>query len=64
MSINSSCSRDFDEIMNMVHLGKSAARQFTGHRVIRPQFCARIAVTAMTKPVIVAKAMCFVEGAP
>lgn len=50
--------------MNMVHLGKSAARQFTGHRVIRPQFCARIAVTAMTKPVIVAKAMCFVEGAP
>ncbi len=48
----------------MIHLGKNMARQFTGHRVTRPQACAHIAVTTMTIRVIVAKALCFVEGAP
>ena len=40
------------------------ARRFTGHHVTRPQACAHIAVTPMTTSVILAKAMCFVEGAP
>ncbi len=48
----------------MIHLGKNMARQLRGHRVTRPQACAHIAVTPMTTRVIVAKALCFVEGAP
>lgn len=48
----------------MVHLGKNTARRFTGHHVTRPQACAPIAVASMTIRVIVAKALCFVEGAP
>jgi len=48
----------------MIHLGKNTARQFTGHHVTRSQACAHIAVTSMTTRVIVAKALCFVEGAP
>lgn len=48
----------------MVHLGKNTARRFAGHYVTRPQVCTLIAVASMTIRVIVAKALCFVEGAP
>jgi hypothetical protein len=48
----------------MIHLGKDIARQFNGYHVPKPWACARIATTTMTLHVIVAKAMCFLEGAP
>ncbi len=46
----------------MIHLGNNTARQRTGHDVTRLWARAHIATT--TPCVIVAKAMCFVEGAP
>ncbi len=46
----------------MIHLGNNTARQYTGHRVTR--LWTRAHVAATTIYVIVAKAMCFVEGAP
>lgn len=48
----------------MIHLRKDMTRPLTGHYVTRPQVCARIAVTTLTIRVIVAKALCFVEGTP
>ena len=46
----------------MIHLGNNTARQRIGHRVTQPW--ARAHVAATTIYVIVAKAMCFMEGAP
>lgn len=48
----------------MILLGNNTARQFTGHHVTKPWARAHIASTTMTTCVIVAKAMCFMEGAP
>ena len=47
----------------MILFGNNTARQFTGHDVTKPWARAHIAATT-TAYVIVAKAMCFVEGAP
>jgi hypothetical protein len=48
----------------MIQLGNNTARQFARHHVTKPWARAHVAVTTMTTYVIVAKAMCFVEGAP
>jgi len=50
----------FDEIKSMIHLGTSAVRHFRGHDVAGWNDGARIAVATS---VIVARAMCFLEGA-
>jgi hypothetical protein len=46
----------------MILFGNNMARQLTRHHVTKP--CARAPIAAATTNVIVAKAMCFVEGAP
>jgi len=52
-----------DEITSMIHLRKDTARQFSSHPVARLCLPARPAAATMTTPVIVAKPMCFLEGA-